>query len=27
VVDVDGTAFVPLVQGVYIVADKKVVVL
>lgn len=27
VVNVDGTAFVPLVQGVYIVADKKVVVL
>ncbi len=27
VVNVDGAAFVPLVQGVYIVADKKVVVL
>ena len=27
VVNVDGTSFVPLVQGVYIVADKKVVVL
>lgn len=27
VVNVEGTAFVPLAQGVYIVADKKVVVL